>query len=78
MTDHTLAIVFRNPHPQRSAKRTELYLFRRDGRSVHLEYANQGEYIGRRINAPRVPGNAVHILCWSLLRTEVGKALGAG
>jgi hypothetical protein len=31
MSDRTLAIVFRNPHPKRSPIRTELYLFRRDG-----------------------------------------------
>jgi len=36
MPNHTLAIVFRNPHPQRSPIRTELYLFRRDGSSEHF------------------------------------------
>ena len=36
MPDHTLAIVFRNPHPQRSPMRAKLYLLRRDGSSVHM------------------------------------------
>ena len=33
MPDHTLAIVFRNPHPQRSPMRAKLYLLGRDGSS---------------------------------------------
>ena len=40
MPDRTLAIVFRNPHPQRSPVRTELYLFRRDGSSAHIDYTD--------------------------------------
>jgi hypothetical protein len=44
MSDRTLAIVFRNPHPQRSAIRTQLYLFRRDGSSVQIDYVNKGEF----------------------------------
>jgi hypothetical protein len=44
MSDRTLAIVFRNPHPQRSAIYTELDLFRRDGSSTHIDYANQGDF----------------------------------
>jgi hypothetical protein len=41
MSDHTLAIVFRNPHPQRSPMRAKLYLLRRDGSSVHIDYPDQ-------------------------------------
>jgi hypothetical protein len=41
MTDHTLAIVFRNPHPQRSPMRAKLYLVGRDGSSVHIDYPDQ-------------------------------------
>jgi hypothetical protein len=44
MPDPTLAIVFRNPHPQRSPVRTELYLIRRDGSSAHIVYPNQGDF----------------------------------
>jgi len=43
MPDRRLAVVFRNPHPQRSAIRTELYLFRRDGSSVHIYYPDRGD-----------------------------------
>jgi len=56
MPDRTLAIVFRNPHPQRSPICTELYLFRRDGSSAHIDYKNQGGF--RRpeeSTAPRTP-----------------------
>ena len=42
MSDHTFAIVFRNANPQRSAINTELYLFRRDGSSTRINYANPG------------------------------------
>jgi hypothetical protein len=57
MPNHTLAIVFRNPHPQRSPIRTELYLFRRDGSSEHINYANQGEFHrAEESTARRVPG----------------------
>jgi hypothetical protein len=45
MPDRTLAIVFRNPHPQRSPIRTKLYLLRRDGSSVHIDYPHHGESI---------------------------------
>ena len=44
MSDPKLAIVFRNPHPQRSAIYTELDLFRRDGSSTHIDYTNQGDF----------------------------------
>jgi len=54
MPDRTLAIVFRNPHPQRSPIRTELHLFRRDGSSAHIDYANQGEF--RRSEESSAPG----------------------
>jgi hypothetical protein len=39
MPDHTLAIVFRNPHPQRSPMRAKLYLLRRDGSRVRSDCA---------------------------------------
>ena len=41
MPDHIFAIVFRNPHPQRSPMRAKLYLLRRDGSSVHIDYPDQ-------------------------------------
>jgi hypothetical protein len=45
MPERTLAIVFRNSHPQRSPIRTKLYLLRRDGSSVHIDYPHNGESI---------------------------------
>jgi hypothetical protein len=45
MPDRTLAIVFRNQHPQRSPIRTKLYLLRRDGSSVHIDYPHHGASI---------------------------------
>jgi hypothetical protein len=42
MPDHTLAIVFRNPHPQRSPMRAKLYLLRRGGSSVHIDHYQEG------------------------------------
>jgi hypothetical protein len=47
MPERTLAIVFRNPHPQRSPIRSKLYLFQRDGSSVHIDYTHQGESMTR-------------------------------
>jgi hypothetical protein len=44
MSDRTLAIVFRNPNPQRSPIRTELYLFRRNGSSTRINYANENAF----------------------------------
>ena len=44
MSDHTLAIVFRNPDPQRSPIHTELYLLRRDGSCTRIDYTNQGDF----------------------------------
>jgi hypothetical protein len=38
MPERTLAIIFRNPNPQRSPIRTKLHLFRRDGSSVLVDY----------------------------------------
>jgi hypothetical protein len=56
MSDHTLAIVFRNSQPQRSPIRTELYLFRRDGSSTRINYANQGAFHRpEEATAPLVP-----------------------
>jgi len=56
MPDLTLAIVFRNPRPQRSPIRTELYLFRRDGSSLHIDYAKHGEFHRpEESSTPRVP-----------------------
>jgi hypothetical protein len=37
MPERTLAIIFRNPNPQRSPIRTKLYLLRRDGSSVLVD-----------------------------------------
>jgi len=62
MPHRTLAIVFRNPHPQRSPIHTELYLFRREGSIVHIDYANQGEFHRPEESTSRVyPGNALSI-----------------
>ena len=56
MPDRTLAIVFRNPHPQRSPIRTEFYLFRRDGSSAHVDFKNQGGFHRpEESTAPRTP-----------------------
>jgi hypothetical protein len=56
MPDRTLAIVFRNPQPQRSLIRTELYLFRRDGVSAHIDYSNQGGFHrSEESSAPSAP-----------------------
>jgi hypothetical protein len=41
MPERTLAIIFRNPNPQRSPIRTKLYLFRHDGSSVHIDYPHK-------------------------------------
>ena len=38
MSDHTLAIVFRNAHPQRTPIRSELYLLRDHSSSAHRDY----------------------------------------
>jgi hypothetical protein len=53
MSDRTLAIVFRNPHPQRSPMRAKLYLLRQDGSSVHTDYPDQGNSINSK--PPRLP-----------------------
>jgi hypothetical protein len=42
MSDRTLAIIFRNPHPQRSPLRVKLYLLRPDGSSMHSDYPDEG------------------------------------
>jgi hypothetical protein len=41
MSDPTVAIVFRNPHPKRSPIDNELYLLRRDGTSSHIHFSDQ-------------------------------------
>ena len=41
----TLAIVFRNPQPQRSPIRAKLYVLRVDGSSAHRGYSDQGNSI---------------------------------
>jgi hypothetical protein len=41
MTNPTLAIIFRNPRPKRSAIDNELYLLRRDGTSSHIRYSDE-------------------------------------
>jgi hypothetical protein len=48
MADHTFAIVSRNPQPQRSPMRAKLYLLRRDGSSVHVDYPEQGNSINSK------------------------------
>ena len=50
--DHTLAIVFRNPHPQRTPMRAKLYL-RGDGSSVHIDYPDEKEFDQAEPIAPR-------------------------
>jgi hypothetical protein len=52
MSDPTLAIIFRNPRPERSPIDNELYLLRRDGTSSHIHYSNKGEL--SRAEAPAV------------------------
>lgn len=55
MNDHTLAIVFRNPNPQRSQVHTELYLFRRDGSCSRIDY-RQGDFdLPEESTSPRAP-----------------------
>jgi hypothetical protein len=44
MPDHTFVIVFRNSHPQRTPMRAKLYLLRREGSSVHIDYPAQGGF----------------------------------
>ena len=51
MSDHTLVIVFRNPHPQRNLMRAKLYLLGRDGSSVHIDCPDEGDSI--KLIAPR-------------------------
>jgi hypothetical protein len=41
----TLAIVFRNPQPQRSPIRAKLYVLQVDGSSAHTSYPDQGNSI---------------------------------
>jgi hypothetical protein len=43
MSHPTLAVIFRNPRPQRSPIDNELYLLRRDGSSRHIHYSDKGE-----------------------------------
>jgi hypothetical protein len=43
MSDPTLAIIFRNPLPQRSPIDNELYLLRRNGSRSDIHYSNKGE-----------------------------------
>ena len=53
MPDHTFTIVFRNPHPQRTPTRAKLYLLRRDGSSVHIDYLDEGGFHQAEPIAPR-------------------------
>ena len=53
MPDHTFAIVFRNPHPQRSPMRAKLYLLRPDGSSAHMDYSDEGGFHRAEPIAPR-------------------------
>jgi hypothetical protein len=43
MPHNTLAIVFRNPHPQRSPIRARLYVVRLDGSSAHIDCSDERE-----------------------------------
>jgi len=52
MPDRTLAIVFRNAHPQRSPVRSELYLLRRDNSSAHRDYPDEANSVDSK-NQPR-------------------------
>ena len=54
MPDHTFAIAFRNPHPQRTPMRAQLYLLRQDGSSVHIDYPDQGAFNQAEPIAPRL------------------------
>lgn len=44
MSKCTLAIVFRNAHPERTPIRSELYLLPRDRTGVHRDYPNQANF----------------------------------
>jgi hypothetical protein len=67
MPNRTLAIVFRNPHPQRSQIRTGPYLFRRNGSVVHIDYyTNQGEF--RRPEGVWASADRRSLLCGDKLR----------
>jgi hypothetical protein len=52
MSDHTLAIIFRNPRPKRSPIDNEFYLLRRDGSSSLIHYSDKVEL--NRAEAPAV------------------------
>ena len=49
----TLAIVFRNPQPQRSPIRAKLSVLRVDGSSTHTGYPDQGNSITQAEGAGR-------------------------
>ena len=49
----TLAIVFRNPQPQRSPVRAKLYVLQVDGSSAHTSYTDQGNSITQNEGAGR-------------------------
>ena len=51
MSDHTLTIASRNPHPQRSPIRAKLYLLRPDGSSLHTDYPQQGDSMNSKPSA---------------------------
>jgi hypothetical protein len=53
MLDRTVAIVFRNPQPQRSPIRAKLYVLRVDGSSAHTGYPDQGNSITQNEGAGR-------------------------
>ena len=44
MPDHTFAIAFRNPHPQRTPMSAQLYLLRQDRSSVPIDHPDQGAF----------------------------------
>jgi hypothetical protein len=48
MSDRSLTIVFRNPHPQRSPIRAKLHVLRVDGSIAHTDLPNQANSINSK------------------------------
>ncbi len=53
MSDHTLAVVFRNAHPQRTPICSELQLLRRGSSSPHGDDADQTDSDRLRYQQPK-------------------------
>lgn len=62
MSDHALAIVFRNAHPQRTPIRSELCLLRGDSSSAHRDHPGHANSVDPK-DQPRYlqPGNTASI-----------------